>query len=116
MTQWQMLVLGTWRLGLNADDDRIEELANQHRTVRQMLGHSDWAEEKRWSVQPLEDILRPFTPEVLDRINQVVVDAGHALVKKAPRRRSPCALTPSWSKPTCTSPPTSTCSVMRYAR
>ena len=84
MTQWQMLVLGTLRLGLNADHDRIEELANQHRTVRQMLGHSDWAEEKRWSVQTLKDNLRLFTPEVLDRINQVVVDAGHALVKKSP--------------------------------
>ena len=84
MTQWQMLVLGTLRLGLNADYDRIEELANQHRTVRQMLGHSDWAEEKRWSVQTLKDNLRLFTPEVLDRINHVVVDAGHALVKKSP--------------------------------
>jgi len=85
MTQWQMLVLGTLRLGLNADYDRIEELANQHRTVRQMLGHSGWAgEEKRWSVQTLKDNLRLFTPEVLDRINQVVVEAGHALVKKSP--------------------------------
>jgi len=84
MTQWQMLVLGTLRLGLNADYDRIEELANQHRTVRQMLGHSDWVEEKRWSVQTLKDNLRLFTPELLDRINQVVVDAGHALVKKSP--------------------------------
>jgi len=84
MTQWQMLVLGTLRLGLNADYDRIEELANQHRTVRQMLGHSDWVEEKRWSVQTLKDNLRLFTPELLDQINQVVVDAGHALVKKSP--------------------------------
>lgn len=84
MTQWQMLVLGTLRLGLNADYDRIEELANQHRTVRRMLGQSDWAEEKRWRVQTLKDNLRLFTPEVLDRINQVVVDAGHALVKKSP--------------------------------
>ena len=35
MTQWQILVLGTRRLGLNADYDRIQELANAHRTVRQ---------------------------------------------------------------------------------
>lgn len=95
MTQWQMLVLGTLRLGLNADYECIEELANQHRTVRRMLGHGDWAEEKRWSVLTLKDNLRLFTPEVLDRINQVVVDAGHALVKNSPRTRSPCALTPS---------------------
>jgi IS5 family transposase len=47
MTQWQMLVLGVLRLGLNADYDRIGELANEHRSVRQLLGVSDWAEEKR---------------------------------------------------------------------
>jgi hypothetical protein len=64
MTQWQMLVLGTLRPGLNADYDRIEELANQHRTVRQMLGYSDWSEEKRWNVQTLEDNLRLFTLEL----------------------------------------------------
>lgn len=30
MLQWRILVLGTRRLGLTADDDRIQELANQH--------------------------------------------------------------------------------------
>ena len=84
MTQWSILVLGTLRLGLNADYDRTTELANQHRTVRQMLGHSDWSDEPLWHVQTLKDNLRLFTPEVLERINQVVVDAGHALVKKSP--------------------------------
>lgn len=84
MTQWQILVLGVLRLGLNTDYDRIQELANQHRTVRQMLGHGDFADEKTWSVQTLKDNLQLFTPEILDRINQVVVDAGHVLVKKSP--------------------------------
>jgi hypothetical protein len=84
MAQWQILVLGTLRLGLNADYDRITELANQHRTVRQMLGHSDWSDETQWQVQTLKDNLRLFTPEVLDRINHVVVQAGHALLKKSP--------------------------------
>jgi hypothetical protein len=84
MTQWQILVLGTLRLGLNADYDRIQELANAHRTIRQMLGHSDWADETYWGVQTLKDNLRLFTPEVLGRINEVVVAAGHALVKKSP--------------------------------
>jgi len=45
MSQWTILVLGVLRLGLNADYDRIQELANQHSTLRQMLGHSDWADE-----------------------------------------------------------------------
>jgi IS5 family transposase len=83
MAQWKILVLGTLRLGLNADYDRICELANQHTTIRQMLGHSGWAAEGDYNLQTLKDNLRLFTPEVLDRINQVVVRAGHQLVKKS---------------------------------
>ena len=49
-----------------------------------MLGHSDWSDETHWHVQTLKDNLRLFTPEVLERINQVVVDAGHTLLKKSP--------------------------------
>ncbi len=37
--QWCILVLGTLRLGLNANYDRIQELANEHQTLRMMLGH-----------------------------------------------------------------------------
>jgi hypothetical protein len=82
MEQWRILVLGVLRLGLNADFDRIHELANQHVTLRQMLGHSDWTDRTEYKAQTLKDNLRLFTPELLDRINQAVVDAGHVLVKK----------------------------------
>jgi hypothetical protein len=82
LAQWRILVLGVVRLGLDADYDRLQELATQHRTLRQMLGHSEWDDPHRYAVQTLKDNLRLFTPEVLDRINAVVVRAGHALVKK----------------------------------
>ena len=92
MAQWKILVLGTLRLGLNADYDRICELANQHTTIRQMLGHSGWAEAGEYNLQTLKDNLRLFTPEILDRINQGVVRAGHQLVKKKPGRQARRAL------------------------
>lgn len=85
MSQWQIFVLGVLRLGLNADYDRIQELANQHKTLRQMLGHSDWTDEKYYHLQTLKDNLRLFTPEVLDQINQIVVHAGHQALKKSPQ-------------------------------
>jgi transposase, IS5 family len=84
MTQWQILVLGVLRLGLNADYDRILELANEHKTLRQMLGHSGWADEKSYNLQTLKDNLRLFTPEILDRLNRVIVQAGHRALKKTP--------------------------------
>ena len=85
MEQWRILVLGVLRLGLNADFDRIHELANQHGTLRQMLGHGDWTDTTVYKVQTLKDNLRLFTPELLGRINQEVVNAGHVLVKKKAR-------------------------------
>lgn len=84
MEQWRILVLGVVRLGLNADYDRIQELANQHSTLRQMLGHGDWTDKAQYKLQTLKDNLRLFTPEILDRINQEVVGAGHVLVKQSP--------------------------------
>ena len=82
MEQWRILVLGVLRLGLNADFDRIHELANQHSTLRQMLGHGDWSDKTEYKAQTLKGNLRLFTPELLDRINQAVADAGHVLVQK----------------------------------
>jgi hypothetical protein len=86
MEQWKILVLGVLRLGLDADYDRIHELANQHTSIRQMLGHTGWAdgENDRYQLQTIKDNLRLFTPAILDRINQEVVAAGHRLVKKSP--------------------------------
>lgn len=81
MTQWTILVLGSLRLCLNADFDRIHELANQHRTLRLMLGIADW-DEKTFSLQTLKDNLQLFTPDILARINQAVVEAGYALLGK----------------------------------
>ncbi len=82
MEQWRILVLGTLRLGLDADYDRIHELANQHCTVRQMLGHGSSDFVDQYHLQTIKDNLSLFTPELLDRINQEVVRAGHVLLKK----------------------------------
>lgn len=81
MNQWTILVLGCLRLCLNADYDRLHELANQHRTLRAMLGIADW-DEKLFSLQTLKDNLGLFTPELLARINQAVVEAGYGLLGK----------------------------------
>ncbi len=86
MEQWKILVLGVLRLGLNADYDRIHQLANEHKTIRQMLGHSGWAdcEKDLYQLQTIKDNLHLFTPELLNRINREVVAAGHQLVETSP--------------------------------
>ncbi|NVN91425.1 MAG: hypothetical protein HXX11_12600 [Desulfuromonadales bacterium] len=115
MEQWKILVLGTLRLGLNADYDRIHELANQHHTIRQMLGHGFMDDMKEYNLQSLKDNLCLFTPEILDRINQEVVKAGHLLLKKTPPT-SAAAVTLLLSKPMSTFLPISICSTTLYAK
>jgi hypothetical protein len=115
MSQWRILVLGTLRLGLNADYDRIHELANQHRTLRQMLGHGLMDDEAEYHMQTLKDNLRLFTPEILDRINQEVVRTGHRLLKKTPTI-SAADVTPLWSRRMSTSPRTSICCSTRSGK
>lgn len=82
MSQWKILVLGVLRLGLNTDYDRIVELANEHSTLREFLGHSKWDREEQYELQTVKDNLQLFTPELLRRIDEEVVKAGHMLVKK----------------------------------
>ena len=88
MDLWQILVFGTLRLVINCDYDRLQELANEHSTLRQMLGHGPYCE-RRYYLQTIKDNIALFTPEVLDEINQIVVAAGHQLVKKKMNQYKP---------------------------
>ena len=82
MELWKVLVLGTLRLNCNWDFDKVHEMANQHGTLRQMLGHAFMDQSYQYPIQTIKDNVRLLTPFVLDEINQVVVKAGHNLVKK----------------------------------
>jgi hypothetical protein len=51
-----------------------------------MLGHGLSDDGETYHLQTLKDNVSLLTPEILDRINQVVVKAGHQLLKKTKRR------------------------------
>ncbi len=80
MELWKILVLGCIRLNDNCDYDKLHDLANNHRTLREMLGHGIVDTDFYYRLQTLKDNVSLFTPEILDRINQVVVKAGHRLI------------------------------------
>jgi IS5 family transposase len=81
MTLWRIFVCGVIRLDLNIDYDRLHELVNQHKRLREMLGHGVHDEEG-YHYQTLKDNVGLLTVELLDKINQMVVNAGHVVVKK----------------------------------
>ncbi len=84
MELWTIFVLATLKLGLNCDFDRLQELANEHSTLRKMLGHADWSDTSNYKLQTLIDNVSKLSPSVLADINQVIVEAGHEVVKKKP--------------------------------
>ena len=83
---WNILVLGMLRLNLDWNYDRLQQMANNHQKIRQMLGHGDF-DKHYYNLQTLKDNIGMFTPQILDEINQIIVAAGHKLVKKKIRNR-----------------------------
>jgi hypothetical protein len=84
MDLWKILVLGILRLSCNWDYDKLKEIADNHKTVRSMLGHSSMDDNFRYALQTLKDNASLFTPEIHDKINQIVVEYGHKIVGKKP--------------------------------
>lgn len=79
MDLWQIFVLGTLRLGCNIDYDKLQELANEHSSLRKMLGIDEYGLAKKYGLQTIKDNVSLFTPEILDKINSVAVAFGHRI-------------------------------------
>ena len=60
--------------------DRLHELANQHKTVRQ--GHGDFADDSYYEYQTVIDNISLLTPELLAEVGKLVVKTGHEVAKK----------------------------------
>ncbi|SRR6266478_3385035 len=85
MDLWQILVLGIVRLGLDADWDRLEHIANYDMLVRQMLGVPaiSWgAVVKTFAHQTLRDNVALLDEELLKEINARVAAAGREVFAK----------------------------------
>lgn len=87
MELWKIFVLGVLRLDLNCDYDRLQSLVNSHIEIRQMLGHADFFDQHYYELQTIKDNVSLLSVELLNDINEVVVHAGHALVKKKKNKR-----------------------------
>ena len=80
MDLWKILVLGTLKLNCNWDYDKLHNISNNHKNVREFLGHTLDEFDQRYGLQTLKDNIVLFTPELLDQINQLVVRFGQKLL------------------------------------
>ncbi len=83
MDYWQITVLAAVRLGCNLDYDKLQDLAEQHRNLRWLMGIGDWQEEVDFDWRRIRDNLCHLRPETLAKINRLVVAAGHKLAPEA---------------------------------
>ncbi len=80
---WSITVLAAVRLGCNLDYDKLQDLAEQHRNLRLLMGIGDWQEAVDFDWRRLRDNLCLLRPETLVKLNAVIVAAGHQLVPEA---------------------------------
>ena len=80
MNLWCILVLAILKQGLGCDFDRIAELASEHNTVRQMLGHGTF--EHEYQVQTVIDNISLLSPKLLSEVSQMLAESGHKVAGK----------------------------------
>jgi len=84
MNYWEITVLAAVRLGCNLNYDKLQDLAENHRRLRQIMGIGDWqAEDVDFDWRRLQDNLIKLRPATLKKINDLIVRAGHELEPQA---------------------------------
>ena len=84
LNYWEITVLAAVRLGCNLDYDKLQDLAENHRTLRQIMGLGDWqTEDVDFDWRRIESNVLKLRPETLKKINILIVRTGHELEPQA---------------------------------
>lgn len=90
MDLWHMLVLAVVRHTLSTNWDRLEDMANYHELVRSIMGVHATAfiehDKIEFGYQNILDNVQLIDEELLQQINQLIVEAGHSLLKKKTKK------------------------------
>ncbi len=80
MNYWEIIVLAATRLGCNLDYDKLQDLAENHRALRQIMGIGSWDEQLDpvdFDWRRIEDNVNKLRPETVKKISDLIVRAGH---------------------------------------
>jgi hypothetical protein len=86
MTAWEVLVLAAVRLGCDLDYDALHDQANNHCALRQIRGVSGWEAALRFPRSTVHQNVSRLRPETLWRIAEALVQEGHQVKRRQPRR------------------------------
>lgn len=92
MDLWHILVLAVVRHTLGTNWDRLHDTANYHELVRSVMGvhnRSDYYDHKiEFGYQNILDNVSLLDEDLLQEVNQLIVEAGHQLLKKKEKEES----------------------------
>jgi IS5 family transposase len=87
LSYWEILVLAAARLGCNYNYDQLQDLAENHRALRQVMGIGDWEtdeqDQSKFDWRRIESNLNLLRPETIAEINRLIIQEGHRLEPEA---------------------------------
>lgn len=89
MTLWEILVFGVVRLNLNIDYDFLLDHANNHAELRGILGVRNkgvFGKNTVYKYQTIIDNVCLIDDETISAINELLVKAGHDMIKKKEKK------------------------------
>ncbi len=82
MELWRILILGSLRLNCDWDYDKLQDIANNHKTIRAMLGIGEF-DRYCFKLNTLKDNVSLLSPAILNEVNEIIVrHAQKEVVKK----------------------------------
>jgi IS5 family transposase len=81
---WSILVLAAVRLGCDLNYDRLQNLAEEHRSLRLIMGVGGWEDDISYDWRCLRDNITLLSPDTIELLNHRIVAEGHRLVPHAP--------------------------------
>lgn len=76
---WQIVVLAAVRLGCNLDYDKLQDLGENHRALRGVLGVGAWDDSTSFNWRRIRNTLCRLKAETTQKINQIIVAHGQQL-------------------------------------
>ena len=76
---WQIVVLAVVRLGCNVDYDKLQDLCENHRALRCLLGAGDWDQATSFAARRIRDTLAQLKPSTIEAMNHSLVLHGQEL-------------------------------------
>ena len=82
MSYWHICVLAATRLGCDFTYDQLQDLAENHRNLRAIMGVGD-CDETEFNGKTIRNNICLLRPETIAQVNHALVSAGHAIEPKA---------------------------------